>query len=162
MSENRTELELLLARIKHLEKLVSAFGKLADWEMLKDGDSVVIDNPDSLSHGKIGKFRSHEWSSSGFCELIVQFSTGKSFAYSPTQVKVAAQTSEPTPTDAKKTIFRTQESSGAETSGLKIIEAKLAQLAKIPKSARLSVLSSTLDKALLEQAKQIAKSRGII
>lgn len=188
MSKTRTDFDYLMLRLKHLEKMVSSYGELEDWEKMKKGDPVVINNTDSLHHGRVGKFLTHEWSSSGFCELIVEFPTGSCCVYSPRQVVVlvvesipesvaesvadsvlkslaeleAESLTESVEEPEKKVVFKTTDQERNDEKGLDIIEAKLVQIAKIPKAARLSVLSSTLDRALLDRAKALAKDRGIL
>ena len=176
MSKTRTDFDYLMLRLKHLEKMVSSYGELENWEKIKKGDPVVINNTDSLHHGQVGKFLAHEWSSSGFCELIVEFPTGSCCVYSPRQVLVVVVESvaelvsefvsesltESVEEPEKKVVFRTTDQERNDEKGLDIIEAKLVQIAKIPKAARLSVLSSTLDRALLDRAKALAKDRGIL
>lgn len=184
MSKTRTDFDYLMLRLKHLEKMVSSYGELEDWEKMRKGDPVVINNTDSLHHGRVGKFLAHEWSSSGFCELIVEFPTGNCCVYSPRQVVVlvvesipesvadsvlkslaeleAESLTESVEEPEKKVVFRTTDQERNDEKGLDIIEAKLVQIAKIPKAARLSVLSSTLDRALLDRAKALAKDRGIL
>lgn len=176
MSKTGTDFDYLMLRLKHLEKMVSSYGELEDWEKMEKGDPVVINNTDSLHHGRAGKFLAHEWSSSGFCELIVEFPTGNCCVYSPRQVVVLVVESIPESVadsvlksltelveePEKKVVFRTTDQERDDEKGLDIIEAKLVQIAKIPKAARLSVLSSTLDRALLDRAKALAKDRGIL
>lgn len=184
-SEQSIEFNQLMARNKHLQKMVARYKQAEEWENLQKGDRVVIDNSDSLHDGKHGVFIAHEWFLSGYVQLLVEFPDGKHCNYLPTQVvKVydepiapkpattaepltiedfAPVTVAPEPQPERKGIdFSKFTPEKLEAASERIIEAKLAQVAKMPESVRKKVLSSTLTAELVPQALEIAIKRGII
>jgi hypothetical protein len=183
--DSEIEFNRLMARNKHLEKMVRWYKPAEEWEDLKEGDAVIIDNSDSLHDGMRGKFLAHDWAISGYVRLVVAFPDGKHCYYLPTQVvKVYEEEQieptplpvpeppapkepsvpEPQPEPERKGIdFSKYTPEKLETANERIIEAKLQQVAKIPKiAARKKVLSSTLDAGLVPRALELAKERGII
>lgn len=210
MSNELIEFNRLMARNKHLERMVTRYKQAEEWENLQKGDRVVIDNSDSLHDGKQGIFIAHEWFLSGYVQLFVEFPDGKHCNYLPTQVvKVYDKPIEPKPATtaepltvedlAPVTVAPSKEElkiyadyraktypnskpepepppepkwggidfslltpEKVEAENERIIEAKLAQVAKMPESVRKKVLSSTLAAELVPQALEIAIKRGII
>ena len=84
--DSEIEFNRLMARNKHLEKMVRWYKPPEEWENLRDGDTVIIDNSDSLHDGIKGKFLAHDWAISGYVRLVVVFPDGKHCYYLPTQV----------------------------------------------------------------------------
>jgi hypothetical protein len=84
--DSEIEFNRLMARNKHLEKMVKWYKPAEEWENLKEGDAVIIDNSDSLHDGMRGKFLAHDWAISGYVRLVVAFPDGKHCYYLPTQV----------------------------------------------------------------------------
>lgn len=192
MSQDKYDREIefnrLMARNKHLEKIISRYKQVEEWENLREGDAIIIDNSDSLHNGQRGKFLAHDWAIAGYVRLFVAFPDGKNCYYLPTQVvrvyeekepieqptpapvAVSEPESQPTsessqqPEKEKKGIdFRKYDPEKLEAKAIDIIEAKLAQVAKIPIiAAREKILSSTLDASLVPRALEIARERGII
>ncbi len=185
MSKDKYDLEIefnrLMARNKHLEKMVSRYKQPEEWENLREGDTVIIDNSDSLHDGLKGKFLAHDWAIAGYVRLVVAFPDGKHCYYLPTQVikvyeeieqkAVTAPTASPVPEphpelqpepEKKGIKFRLSNDEELLAQNDKVIEAKLAQIAKMPMAARKSVLSSTLDAGLVPRALELGRQRGII
>jgi hypothetical protein len=189
MNKNKYDSEIefnrLMTRNKHLEKMVSRYKPPEEWENLKEGDAVIIDNRDSLHDGMRGKFLAHDWAIAGYVRLVVAFPDGKHCYYLPTQVvKVYEEeqieptpapvpepppesepsfASEPKPEPEKKRIeFRVANPEKWLEENERTIEAKLEQIAKMPKSVRKQVLSSTLNAGLVPRALKLAKQRGIL
>lgn len=188
MSKDSYDLDIefnrLMARNKHLEKMIKWYRPPEEWENLKEGDAVIINNSDSLHDGLRGEFLAHDWAIAGYVRLVVAFPDGKHCYYLPTQVvRVYEEQIEPTPAPVatpipepqtapespqepekkKKGIdFRKYDPEKLEAKAIDIIEAKLAQVAKMPVAARKSVISSTLDASLVPRALEIGRERGII
>lgn len=183
MDKQPDEFRRLNQQVEHLKKMVARYKQAEDWENLTFGDKVMIDNSDSINDGAIGKFITHQWSSSGFVCLLVEFEDGSRHHYLPIHLvkhqeveKMTAQDLEPlrsTPTPApvsepqpererKGIDFSKYTPEKLEADAVKVIEAKLAQVSKMPMAARKSVLSSTLDAGLVPRALEIGRQRGII
>lgn len=187
--DREIEFNLLMARNKHLEKMVKWYKQPEEWEKLREGDAVRIDNSDSLHDGQRGKFLAHDWAIAGYVRLLVAFPDGKNCYYLPTQVvrvyeepiaptpqttsepaPVATPILEPQPTSEQQPeekeiidfskIRVSNEELLAEND--RIIEAKLTQVAKMPEAVRKSIISSTLATGLVARALEIARERGII
>lgn len=183
------EFNRLMARNKHLEKIISRYKQAEEWENLREGDAVIIDNSDSLHDGQKGKFLAHDWAIAGYVSLLVIFPDGKHGYYLPTQVvRVYDEEVEPTPAPVAVLEAKPQsapvvtpelelESKKKEIDFSKIprpnregwlaenertIEARLTQVAKMPVGVRKKVLSSTLDASLVPRALEIGRERGII
>lgn len=175
------EFNRLMERNKHLEKMVKWYKPPEEWENLKEGDTVIIENEDSLHDGMKGNFLAHDWAISGYVRLVVAFPDGKHCYYLPTQVvKVHKEEQiEPTPApvpeaptvpepssasepEKKRIEFRTANPEKWLEENERTIEAKLDQLRKVPIFAREQVLSKTLDAGLVPRALELAKERGII
>jgi hypothetical protein len=179
----------VLARIKHLERVVASYKKVSEWEMLQEGDAVVIDNSDSLHDGVKGIFRGHDWLEAGYVRLAVKFDDGKTCFYLPNQVRrvypeaAPEVTATPTPTPApaptptpapapapapesegedKKPLFRFPKPDEEREKNAQIIEAKLDQIKKLPQAARKGVLTASLDPNLHAAAIELAQQRGLI
>lgn len=199
MDKQPDEFRRLNQQLEHLKKMVARYKQAEDWENLTFGDKVMIDNSDSIHDGAIGKFVSHQWSSSGYVCLLVEFEDDSRHHYLPihlvkhyeiekmtaqdleplrstpktTHAPVAAPIPEPQPApvvspepepvpEKKGVKFRLSNDEELLAQNNKVIEAKLAQIAKMPMAARKSVLSSTLDAGLVPRALEIAVKRGII
>lgn len=190
MDKHPDEFRRLNQQLEHLKRMVARYKQAEVWENLTFGDQVMIDNSDSIHDGEIGKFITHQWSSSGYVCLLVEFEDGSRHYYLPIHLakhydveEITAQDLEPlrsTATPAPTPIAAPVPEQRPEEKGIdfskiprpnkekfladavNIIEAKLAQVAKIPVAARKSVLSSTLDAGLVPRALEIAKERGII
>lgn len=160
--KQKDEFKLLLARNQHLEKVVARYKQAEDWENFECGTKVYVSNSDSLHDGQIGKFLAHFWNPSGYVCLLVEFPDGKRCYYLPIHLKLYRDepiTPEPIPEPIPEPKQVELEVSGE---GKRIIEAKLAQVAKMPESARRKILSGTLSPELVPKALEIAKQRGII
>ena len=195
MDKKLNEFRLLNQQVEHLKKIVSRYKEVEEWENLTFGDQVYIANSDSIHDQEVGKFITHQWSSSGYVCLLVEFEDGSRHYYLPIHVfkhfdvePMTAKDLEPlraTPTllpvpepqpesqpeqraepqpepEKKRTEFRVVDPEKWLEENEKMIEARLAQVAKMPESVRKKVLSSTLDAGLAPRALEIAKQRGII
>lgn len=190
-NDDSIEFRKCLARIKHLEKMVARYSQVEAWENFKEGDRVLVDNSDSKHDGMIGNFIGHDWSASGYVRLVVGFNDGYKCYYLPSQLapvfddlepmtvedlrpimmlatapppEVAAIESESYNSYRQKTypeIFPSQEAQ-AQIENQAIIDAKLAQIANMPKSARRGILKSGIDAGLLTLALDQAIKRGLI
>jgi hypothetical protein len=186
MDKNPNEFRLLNQQLEHLKKIVSRYKEVEEWENLTFGDQVYIANSDSIHHKEVGKFITHQWSSSGYVCLLVEFEDGSRHYYLPihvlkhfdvepmtakdleplraTPAPVPKPEPKPEPEPEKQGIdFLRYTPEKLEAASERIIEAKLEQVCKIPnKVAREKVLSSTLDAGLVPRALELAKERGII
>lgn len=179
--DNSIEFNRLMARNKHLEKMVSRYKQPEEWENLTEGDAVIIDNSDSLHDGQRGKFLAHDWAIAGYVRLVVVFPDGQHCYYLPTQVVRAypepiepeqqpAPVATPQPEPERKGIdfskIKIADQAELEEATRQLIESKLAQVAKMPPSTRkkilISGLSNSLSPELVKRAVSIAIERGII
>lgn len=185
MDSKPDEFRLLNQQLEHLKKMVARYKQAEEWEKLNFGDKVMIDNSDSLHDGEIGKFITHQWSSSGFVCLLVEFDDGSRHYYLPIHLarhfEVEPMTakdldpirSTPTPTPApvpeskpeperKGIDFRKFDPEKLEAEASNVIEAKLAQVAKMPVSTRKKILIGSLPSELIETAVKMGVERGIL
>ena len=181
MDKQPDEFRRLNQQLEHLKKIVARYKEIEEWENLTFGDQVYIANSDSIHDREVGKFITHQWSSSGYVCLLVEFEDGSRHYYLPIHVfkhfdvepitakdleplrATPAPVPEPEPEPEKKKIeFRVANHQKWLEENEKMIEARLAQVAKMPVSARKKVLSSILDADLVPRALEIAKQRGII
>lgn len=163
------EFRRCLARIKHLEKVVARYSKIEAWENFNEGDRVMVDNSDSLHDGIVGKFIGHVWSASGYVRLAVEFPDGAKCYYLPTQLASVFDDLQPLTAEDLKPIALTStpftftiEDVALAKESQAIIDAKLSQIAKMPKSARRGILKSSIDAGLLTLALDQAIERGLI
>lgn len=179
-NDDSIEFRKCLARIKHLEKMVARYSQIEAWENFKEGDRVMVDNSDSKHDGMIGRFIGHDWSASGYVRLVVGFNDGYKCYYLPTQLApvfdeveqmtvedlkpIMMPTTAPPPQQQQspKVEFKTFDPEAAQVENQAIIDAKLAQIAKMPKSARRGILKSGIDAGLLTLALDQAIQRGLI
>lgn len=182
MSQDKYDREIefnrLMARNKHLEKMIARYKQPEEWENLREGDAVTIDNSDSLHDGQRGKFLAHDWAISGYVRLLVAFPDGKNCYYLPTQVArayeeqveptpapIAAPVLEPEPQpepEKKRIEFRIRNDEELLAENERTIEAYLTQVAKMPIGVREKVLVRTLNAGLVPRALEIGRERGII
>jgi len=172
MDKNPDEFRRLNQQLEHLKKMVVRYKQAENWEKLTFSDRVMIDNSDSIHDGAIGKFITHQWSSSGFVCLLVEFEDGSRHYYLPIHLvkhfdveKMTAQDLEPLRSRPTPALVAESEPTATITldeASERIIEAKLAQVVKMPESVRKKVLSSTLAAELVPQALELAVKRGII
>lgn len=184
MDNNPDAFRRMQQQLEHLKRMVARYKQAEDWENFTFGDRVMIDNSDSVHDGAIGKFITHQWSSSGFVCLLVEFEDGSRHYYLPIHLvkhfdveKMTAQDLEPLrstpspapvvePTPEKKGIdfskikIRTEEDLTADN--LAFIDSKLAQVAKMPPSTRKKVLMGTMPPDLVDKAVKIGRERGIL
>lgn len=186
MDKQPDEFRRLNQQVEHLKKVVARYRQTEDWENFFFEDRVMIDNSDSIHDGEIGKFITHQWSSSGYVCLLVEFEDGSRHYYLPLHVfkhcdveKMTAQDLEPlrsTPIPAPVVTPEPEpEKKGIDFSKIRVknneellaenertIEARLTQVAKMPVAVRKSILSSVLAPGLVPRALEIARERGII
>lgn len=173
-NDDSIEFRKCLARIKHLEKMVARYSQVEAWENFKEGDRVLVDNSDSKHDGMIGNFIGHDWSASGYVRLVVGFNDGYKCYYLPTQLTPVFDETPPSPPPVEtvaepevippppKVQFKKFDPEAAQLENQAIIEAKLAQVAKMPKAARRGILKGGLDSALVPVALKEAIERGLI
>lgn len=174
MDKNPDEFKRLNQQLEHLKRMVARYKQAEDWENFTSGDRVMVDNSDSTHDGAIGKFITHQWSSSGYVCLLVEFPDNSRHYYLPIHLLKQPIDSKPEPTPVKSSMpepveqvktgidfsqFTPQKLDEAANS---FIESKLAQIAKMPLSTRKKVLIGTLPSELIETAIKLGVERGIL
>lgn len=86
MDKQPDEFRRLNQQLEHLKKIVARYKEIEEWENLTFGDQVYIANSDSIHDREVGKFITHQWSSSGYACLLVEFEDGSRHYYLPIHV----------------------------------------------------------------------------